>query len=306
MGVNWLRDMELFVAVGHTRNFRRAAVALGIPSSTLSRRVTALEKSLGLRLLTRSTRRVELTEDGAIYLSRAGRIVEEARLAHEDLRDSKTTPRGRLRISLPLALADAIAMRWFAEFARLYPEITFEIDTAPTHIDLIADQFDAAVLVGALPDSQLNARRVSTFTFSLFAAPSYLAKRGTPSHPRDLAHHDCVRLSNLGGVWILNNGHEQLTINVTGRFTCDNDMLAMPLGIEGMSIVRLLAPLGMREVQAGRLVRILPEWHPVDTFLSVVTPSRLMPAKTRLFVDFLAVKLRDVLGGIVQPPERQG
>jgi DNA-binding transcriptional LysR family regulator len=304
MNGNWLRDMELFVAVGRLRNFRRAAVALGIPSSTLSRRIAALEKSLGLLLLTRSTRRVELTEDGASYLLRAEQIVEEARLAHEELRDRKTTPRGRLRISLPLALAQTVAIHWFAEFARLYPEITFEIDTAPTHIDLIADQFDAAVLVGALPDSQLYARRVSAFTMSLFAAPSYLARRGTPSHPRDLAHHDCVRISRLGGVWILSNGHEQLTINVTGRFTCDNEMLTLPLGIEGMGIVSLLAPVGMREAVTGRLVRILPDWHPVDTLLSVLTPSRLLPAKTRLFVDFLALKLRDLLGGFSSGPEQ--
>jgi DNA-binding transcriptional LysR family regulator len=298
MDGDWLRDMGLFVAVGQERSFGRAAAALGMPSSTLSRRIAALEKELGLRLLNRSTRRVELTEEGATYLARAERIVEEARMAYEDLRDRKTKPRGHLRISIPLRLAEAVAVHWFAEFARLYPDLTFEFDTAQTRLEMIADHFDAALVFGALPDSQLNVRRVTSgVTLSLFAAPSYLAGREPPAHPRDLAQHDCVRLTQLGDSWSLTNGREQVTINITGRFTCDNGSLILPLAVDGMGIVLLFDPLGDAEVTNGRLARVLPGWHPVETYLSIITPSRLMPAKTRVLIDFLTAKLRTVTSG---------
>lgn len=298
MDGDWLRDMALFVAVGQARSFGRAAATLGMPSSTLSRRISALEKELGLRLLNRSTRRVELTEEGAEYLARAERIVEEARMAYEDLRDRKSKPRGHLRISIPLRLAEAVAMHWFAEFAGLYPDLTFEFDTAQTRVEMIGDHFDAALVFGALPDSQLQVRRVTSgIALSLFAAPSYLAQRESPTHPQDLAQHDCIRLTQFGDSWSLSNGREQFTIPVTGRFICDNGSLVMPLALDGLGIALLFDPIGAVEVAAGRLIRVLPGWHPVETYLSIITPTRLMPAKTRVLIDFLTEKLRTMAVG---------
>ena len=295
MAGDWLRDMELFVAVGQARNFGRAAEALGMPGSTLSRRISALEKGLGLRLLNRSTRKVELTEDGAAYLARAERIVEEARIAYEDLRDRKSRPRGHLRISIPLRLAEALAMHWFAEFARLYPELTFEFHTNLARIETIADLYDAALVFGAAPDSSLNIRRVTgSFTISLFAAPSYVAERGLPAEPQDLAQHDCVLISPFGAAWTVSNGRDRVTVQIAGRFTCDDAMLALPLGLDGMGVVLLFDVFAQADVAAGRLVPVLPDWHLADTYLSIITPSRLMPAKTRVLIDFLAIKLRAV------------
>lgn len=153
-----LNDMALFVEVAHTRSFRRAADATGVPNSTLSRRISALEKAIGLRLLHRTTRRVELTEAGQLYYERCRRIVEEARLAHEQLGELLAQPSGVLRASLPVDFATIYMAPLVAEFARRYPGIAFDFDLTPRRVDLVAEPYDVAIRMGELTDSNLVAQ----------------------------------------------------------------------------------------------------------------------------------------------------
>ena len=143
-----LSDMALFVEVAKAMSFRGAAAAIGVPNSTLSRRISALENAIGLRLLHRTTRRIELTEAGRIYFERCKRIVDEARLAHEQLGDMLAQPSGVLRASLPVGFATVFLAPLVAEFAGRYPAITFEFDLSPRRADLVAEPVDVAIRMG--------------------------------------------------------------------------------------------------------------------------------------------------------------
>ena len=194
-----LKDMALFVEVVKAKGFRSAADALGVPNSTLSRRISELEKSIGLRLLHRTTRRIELTEAGQIYYERCRRIVDEARLAHEQLGAMLAQPSGVLRASLPVDFAVTYLAPLIAEFARLYPGISFDFDLAPRRVDLVSEPFDVAIRMGESESSQLIARKLAMVTPHLYASPGYLQRSGEPSKPAELAQHECFNIVR-GGV----------------------------------------------------------------------------------------------------------
>jgi DNA-binding transcriptional LysR family regulator len=299
INATWLRDMHLFVEVGKTKSFSQAARSLGIPPSTLSRRIANLETGLDRRLLNRTTRRVELTDDGAAYFARAARIVEEARLTHEELRKRTTRPGGHLRISMPTNFAVSRAGPWLAEFACLYPEVTFEIDVSPTRVDLVAEKFDVAFRAGELPDSGSTViRQLGVIRQSLYAAPEYIRTHGAPAHPRELAGHQCLRAGGGPGqnVWTLVRGRKRVSVSVVVRFWLNNTVLLLRLAEQGMGIATLVDAVCDDDVASGRLVRVLPDWHlPAMPFFAV-TATRPVPAKTRALIDFFADKLAGVSG----------
>jgi DNA-binding transcriptional LysR family regulator len=298
MNSNWLRDMHLFVEVAKTKNFSRAAAALEMPASTLSRRIAGLEANLNLRLLNRTTRRVELTDDGAAYFARANGIVEEARQAHEELRQRNTKPGGLLRISMPANFA-LRAAPWLLEFSRIYPEVTFEIDVSAIRVDLIAEKYDVVFRIGELPDSGLTIiRRLGAITQSLYAAPEYLRTHGTPAHPRELSGHQCLR---VGGVpeqntWTLTRGVERVTVPIMMRCWLNNGPLLLRLAIEGMGIATIVDVSCEEEFKSGRLIRVLPDWHLPQLPFCAITSTRLLPAKTRALIDFLMEKIGGTYG----------
>lgn len=196
--MDFLNDMALFVEVAKVMSFRQAAEKAGVPSSTLSRRISALEKTIGLRLLHRTTRKIELTEAGQIYYQRCRRIVEEARLAHDQLTAMLEQPSGVIRASLPVDFATQFLTPLFAEFTAVYPQIRFELDLTPRTVDLVTEPFDIAIRIGRLPDSQLIARQLTQFNARLYASPNYLARYGTPATPQDLVQHECIDFPKSG------------------------------------------------------------------------------------------------------------
>jgi DNA-binding transcriptional LysR family regulator len=215
-----LSDMALFVEVVKAMSFRGAAMAIGVPNSTLSRRISALEKAIGLRLLHRTTRRIELTEAGRIYFERCKRIVDEARLAHEQLGDMLAQPSGVLRASLPVGFANAFLAPLIAEFASRYPAITFEFDLSPRRADLITEPVDVAIRMGESPNSNLISRQITQLPRHLYAAPRYIEGAGELSHPRDLAAHDCLRLrSGQTDIWTLLHSRESVAAPVQAAFS---------------------------------------------------------------------------------------
>src|SRR5689334_7442969 len=189
---DYLNDMALFVEVVKANGFRHAAEAVGIPNSTLSRRISALEKAIGLRLLHRTTRKIELTEAGQIYFERCKRIVDEARLAHEQLGELLAQPSGVLRVSLPVDFANIYLAPLIADFAGRYPGISFDFDLTPRLVDLVSEPFDVAIRMGKPPDSNLIARQLANLPCYLYASPRYLERSGEPGHPTDLTQHECL------------------------------------------------------------------------------------------------------------------
>ncbi len=289
-----LRDMALFVDVVNAMSFTRAAERLGMPKSSLSRRIANLERAIGVRLLNRTTRRIELTEAGAAYHARCSEIVEAAEVAHEELTDLIRTPRGHLRISMLPDMGMVFFAPLLADFARQHPEITFDIDLSPRRVDLLSEGFDVAVRAGALADSSMTARRLATLEAGLFAAPNYLAARGVPAHPADLTGHDCLRLPTgaASKVWHLDRGGESVSVEVSGTFVVNSMGMALRLAELGQGVAFILQRMVRDAVEGGALVPVLPDWTLAPSPIYAFTATRLLPAKVRAFVDFLAAALK--------------
>lgn len=285
-----LNDMALFVEVAQTRSFRRAAEATGVPNSTLSRRISALEKAIGLRLLHRTTRKVELTEAGQLYYDRCRRIVQEARLAHEQLGALQGQPSGVLRASLPVDFATIYMAPLIAEFARRYPGISFDFDLTPRRVDLVSEPFDVAIRMGELSDSTLIARLLARLPVQVYASSGYLKSAGEPKHPSDLAQHECVGFAKAGR-WTLHRDGESVAVDVRGRFTVNSVGMFRRLATLDLGVVLLPEEMVADDVAHGRLRRILPGWQGTPTPVYALTETRLLPAKTQRFIEFLQERL---------------
>lgn len=290
--MEYLNDMALFVEVVKARSFRRAAETLGMPNSTLSRRIGLLEKSIGLRLLHRTTRRIELTEAGQLYYERSKRIVEEARIAHEQLGEMVARPSGVLRVSLPVDFATTYLAPLLPEFAALYPGIDFDFDLTSRNVDLVAEPFDLAIRMAAPQTPNLIARVIARFTPRLYAAPGYLERNGEPSHPSELEQHECLTMQNIGS-WVLHREMETVEAKVRSRFRGNSVAMIRRLATLDMGIAALPERVMMEELASGQLRRILPEWTLAPISAYAVTETRLLPAKTQRFIEFLRERLRE-------------
>jgi DNA-binding transcriptional LysR family regulator len=285
-----LNDMALFVEVARTLSFRRAAAATGVPNSSLSRRISALEKAIGLRLLHRTTRRVELTEAGQLYYERCRRIVDEARLAHEQLGELLAQPSGLLRASLPVDFATTYLAPLMAEFANDYPGITFDFDLTPRRVDLVSEPFDVAIRMGELTDSNLIARLLARLPAHLYASPRYLATSGEPTHASDLARHECLGFPRVNK-WVLHRAGETVEVDVGGRFVVNSAGMLRSLAVLDLGVILMPDEIAAADVAAGRLRRILPDWQGQATPVYAITETRLLPAKTQRFIQFLQARL---------------
>lgn len=290
-----LRDIALFVEVVHTKSFTRAAQHLEMPVSTLSRRISGLELGIGLRLLNRSTRRVEVTEAGAAYYARCAHLVEEAQLAHEDLFDTATQVRGTLRLSCSADFANHYLPEVLIQYTQRYPLVAVELDLTSRLVDLVAENVDAALRFGKLPDSGLVARKVAQMQPVLVAAPGYLERAPALAEPADLAQHMCIRMhaKASASVWKLHHrSGETQAIAVQGRFTLGSVSLIKKLALRGAGVAVVDYALVQDELRQGLLAPVLPKWSlsPVD--LHLLTPSRLMPARVRRLGDLLLQALQ--------------
>lgn len=281
-----LNDMSLFVEVVKARSFRKAAEIMEIPSSTLSRRISVLEKAIGLRLLNRTTRKVELTEAGQIYFERSKRIVDEARLAHEQLGEMLAQPSGMLRVSLPVDFAINYLATFIAEFSRQYPGITFDFDLTPRRVDLVSEPFDIAIRMGIPEDSQLIARPLARLSTALYASPAYLDNSGEPDIPEDLQQHECLGMAK-SNLWTLHKDNTIESVSVGGRYILNNVGMIRRLTTLGMGVSLLPEEIAHDDVVEGRLRRILPQWKGEAIPVYALTETRLLPAKTQRFLEFL-------------------
>lgn len=290
-----LDSIALFVEVARVRSFTRAAESLSMPASTLSRRIGALERDIGVRLLKRSTRQVDLTEAGAVYFERSQHIIDEARMAHEELIGITQQPKGRLRISLPSSLALVRLPMILRDFSLQYPEIHCEYDLGIQAVNLLADPFDLVIRFGAPTTPGAIAHRLGVARLGLFASPAYLAQHGTPAAPADLARHECLRTSGSkeDSVWDLSSGSKFEKIPVSGRMAFNNIAMGNCMATLDAGIVRLPLSRYADAFSAVPLVRVLPEWELGPIPLVALFPSRLMPAKTRVFIEFLSTRLKD-------------
>jgi DNA-binding transcriptional LysR family regulator len=295
--VELLSYMRLFVEVARTKSFRGAAEALDMPNSTLSRHISELEKKIGLQLLHRSTRKVELTAAGEVYFKRCQSIVEEARIAHESLLDVVERPSGTLRVSMPVDLATGHLAPILREFAKAYPLISFEFDVTPRRVDLQSDPFDLAIRIGPPPTtpSTLVARQIALLPRYLYASPDYLKAAASLTHPDDLTKHVlCIGqgATNQEEVWrTFHRGEERVNVMIASRFRMNSVGLSRALAVSGVGIAVLDTDLAREDVASGRLRRVLPKWSLAPVPVHAITDTRLLPARTRLFIDFIKARL---------------
>ena len=295
MNPELLRGMAVFVEVAKARSFTKAAEALGMPKSTVSRRITLLERDVGLRLLKRTTQKVELTDEGMGYFGRCQRILEEAQVAHDELTRTRHQPRGHLRAAMTadfgLRLVSGIP-----DFCRRYPELTLEFEFTTRRVDPMSENYDVAIHIGEPPDSSLTARKLAEIAGYLYAAPDYLGARTEPATPAELAGHECIREirvhgSGIPSTWTLCSAGQRVEVEVRGRLALNGIGLIRRLAVGGAGIAILPEGFCREDVQAGRLVRVLSAWSPPPVPIYALTAARLMPAKTRAFLDFLASQL---------------
>ncbi|WP_296002439.1 LysR family transcriptional regulator [Rugamonas sp.] len=285
-------DLLLFARIVECGSFSLAADKVQLPKSTVSRRISLLEAQLGERLLLRTTRRLVLTEFGASLLEHARKVADETEAAAALAQHRQGAPSGLLRVSMPGDFANYTMGKVMAEFMNRYPAITLELDLSPRRVDLLAENFDLAIRMGDLPDdASLAARRIAFSNLGLYAAPSYTSLRGLPEHPDDLFQHDLLSLPpRVHGMihWTLTRGKTRWERELPVRLMANSPELLVRLAATGVGIGASSDQFAGRFLETGELVRVLPEWRfPPTTGWAVFPGRRLMPAKTRVFLDML-------------------
>lgn len=285
-------DLLLFARIVDSGSFSAAAQRVQLPKSTVSRRISLLEGQLGERLLQRTTRKLVLTEFGASLLEHARRVADETEAAGALAQHRQGEPSGLLRVSMPADFATAAVTNELARFMARYPQIDLELDLSPRRVDLVAEGYDLAIRMGSLPDdATLAARRVTTSTIALYASPRYTAVHGLPEHPDDLFRHDLLSLPpRVNGLirWRLQRGKIDWEREMPVKLLANSPELLMRMAATGAGIAASTERYAGQYLASGELVRVLPEWaFPQVTGWAVFPGRRLMPAKTRVFLDML-------------------
>lgn len=288
-----LRDIALFAAVVEAHSFSGAAERLGISKAAVSKRVAQLERRLGARLLFRTTRRLSVTEAGAAYYEFCARIVSEAAEAEDAVTRLQAEPRGTLRINAPMSFGRLHLAPAIVDFLRRFPDVRIDLVMDDRELDLVAEAFDVAIRIAQLPDSSLVARRLAPCRLVACAAPAYLKRHGVPRTPSDLSRHNCLHYSYAGpyGEWHFAGARRDASVRVSGSLRANNGETLREAALAGLGIVRIPTFLVGEDLRTGRLKRILPRYRlPELSIHALFAQRRHLPAKVRVFVEFLAAR----------------
>ncbi|MGB5328235.1 MAG: LysR family transcriptional regulator [Gammaproteobacteria bacterium] len=294
--MNRLEELEAFVAVVDFRGFSNAGEKLGIAKSMVSRRISELEKRLGVQLLQRTTRRQSLTEAGREFYQRALQILADLNEAEQVVADSQCRISGKIRLALPLGLGTSQLAEPISQFMNDNPEIEIEIDLNDRQIDLIEENIDLAIRVGDLEDSSLIARKLASVHFAICASPAYLARFGEPQHPAELSAHEVLVYSNVavGRQWFYQQDGKRVSPRMKYRLSANNGEFLAAVAKRGQGIVS--GPLAFLQdlIERGELVQILTGFtRQVTGMYAVYPPGRLVSQRVRVFSDALYTHFRE-------------
>jgi LysR family transcriptional regulator for bpeEF and oprC len=285
-----LEELQAFVVVVEANGFRAAARAVQGRKATLSKRVQDLESRLGVPLLVRTTRTLRLTEEGRAYFEHAARALAAARDAEAVVVSAKAEPRGVLRVTTASSIAALVVDAVVGAYLAKHANVRLDLVVSERRPDLVREGFDLAVWVGALEDSSLVARRLGVAGGGYYASPRYLARRGTPERPEDLAAHDTIVVSkgDAAPEWFFVVSGKSKRVPLRGRFVVSDLALAARAAAGDAGIVRAPLPVVQRYLDDKRLLAVLREWTPPGVEVHAVFPpgGALVP-KTRAFVDML-------------------
>lgn len=289
--------LSAFVRAVERNGFSSAARDLGVTPSAVSKLVTRLERRLGVQLLHRTTRRLALTSEGALFYERAQRIVAAIADAESEVMRFGDRPRGTLRMNVPTAFGKCVIVPALPEFTARYPEIEVELTLSDRVVDLVEVGADLAIRIGPLRDEHLVARKLCDLTRVVCAAPAYLARHGTPSTPADLARHNCITIYHLRGQreWPFDSGRGVRSVEVHGSITVNNAETVYELALLGQGIIRLADIMVGPDIRAGRLVPILTDVHRPEPLPvhAVYEATRHRPPRIGAMVDFLVEQCAD-------------
>ena len=287
-----LRNMQIFVEVAREKSFRGAADNLGIPNSTVSRRIAELERDVGLRLFDRSTRRVTLTDAGKLHFANCERILEDASLAHEQLTDLRASPSGTLRIVSNVVPANEWIVPRLPAFSLRYPDIEVELDIISEEPNPLEQDVDVAFVMGPVTQEDLVARRILRLTaLGLYASTDYIQEHGTPASPADLDKHEGLRHLKLPQWRLIDQRSGEVeSVSPSGRISVANFNAIQKLCLAGMGICIWHEWRARKLVEEGQLQRVLPQWTLEPWEFFAVTTSRHVPAKARALIEFLVAK----------------
>lgn len=291
-----LRQMQAFTAVAEQGSFVGAAESLGTSKAAISRLVADLEARLGVRLMQRTTRRLTLTTEGHLFLERCRDALTQIEDAENELQRATTVPRGLVRVNVPVTFGNLHLAPLWGEFLAQHPLVELDVTLADRVVDLVEEGYDLAVRIGRLAPSTLISRQVATDHSVLCAAPAYLEKYGTPTHPADLERHHTISYSYLstGDRWVFESDEGEASVRVRPRLRANSGDTCRAVALAGQGIIQQPTFLIGDDLRAGRLVPLLEGWRAIEFGIHLVYPSRrFLPPKMRVLIAFLA----DRLGG---------
>jgi DNA-binding transcriptional LysR family regulator len=285
-----LNEISIFVRVAQLGSFSGAARALGMPVSSVSRKVAELEARLGSNLIKRTTRKLNLSEQGLGFFERCAPLLQGLEEAEAGLTEMRVEPEGVLHVTAPVALGRGEFLDFIASFLSRNPKLRIELAVTNQYLDFVATQVDVAIRFGELADSGVIAKRLGSSQRVLVAAPAYLKERGRPRLPHDLSRHDCVLFSSKaeGSEWKLQSHRRRARIRVAGRVTANNLESVNELAVRGLGVALLPEPYLLAGSAAGQLERVLPAWTsaPIPVH-AVYLDRKFAPAKVQAFLAAL-------------------
>ncbi|VIO65828.1 HTH-type transcriptional regulator DmlR [Bradyrhizobium ivorense] len=285
-----LTSMAVFAKVADLGSFTAAAKELRISPTMIGKHIRFLEERLGSQLINRSTRRQSLTELGRSYLDHCKRLLEEAEAGDALVEEAMSAPRGKLRVATSVAFGSYSLAPALVRFMKIYPEVTVDLVLSDKMVDLLEEGLDAAIRVGTLTDSTMMSRALSPYTGVVCAAPSYLAERGTPAHPHDLAGHECLRYPGWsdGQRWTFLGPDGEIHVDVKSRLTMNSTFAIRYAALAGAGIVLMRDELLAGDIAAGRLKVLLPDYRTQSRARQILWPKhRKMTPKLRALIDFV-------------------
>lgn len=285
-----LTNMRAFVAVAEAGQFSAASDRLGLSRAMASKQVMDLEAHLGARLLNRTTRKVSLTEQGAIYLERCRDILASIDEAEQEITSHTSEPIGRLRVSAPMAFGASHVAPQIATFLAANPKVSIELILNDRMVDLVDEGYDLAIRIGRLADSSLVAKRIGQMQLICCASGSYLKAFGRPKSPEDLSQHECLlySYSTTGAIWTFMKDGGEVPVRVSGRIACNNGGAIGEMAINGLGIALQPDFIVRPHLQSGKLDQLLNEFSPAEVGIYAIHQSRRhMPVRLRSFINHL-------------------
>jgi DNA-binding transcriptional LysR family regulator len=289
-------DMLIFAAVVREGGVRRGAAALNVPRSTVSRQLAELERALGGKLITRSTRRFELTELGRALQVQCAKLEEVIEATGEVAARSAKEPTGLLKVAASPVVGEELFPEVVEEYLRLYPRVSLEVSLSVDYVDLRRGGFDLAIRAGTVQEAtDLFATRLGVSNKGLYVSRAYLKAKGAPKTLAELSAHECIVIGHGPVNWQFRTGASEVEVQVNGRFRTDNYRLARSAAIEGVGIARLPRLFARPEVESGRLLPVLESDWPRTTLFAVHSSGSPAPPKIRAFIELAKVAMKKLL-----------